>query len=160
VKNNPTRHVVMEHSSNDVQRAVHQQIIEDDKCPFCIENITKYHSKPILETADHWLVTKNAWSYKGTTQHHLLILKRHTEHVADMNTDEWSELLTLIQKYGPVDGGAFFMRFGDATKTCSTVVHLHCHIISGGNRESLGEEISESDYISVRLGYKTKPPQV
>lgn len=141
--------VIMHHSRTSEQRKVHQKIEQEGLCPFCWENFLKYHPKPIIQKTKDWLVTQNAWPYKGTRVHLLFISKRHLEHISDLTKKEWGELNVLIKKYAPIDGGALFFRFGDVDKTGASVTHLHCHIITGGKRKT-----KKTQRLKVQLGYQ------
>ena len=144
------KYVVMHHSRTSEQKDIHKKIIADGVCPFCWNNFLKYHTKPIVEKGSYWLVTNNAWPYKGTSAHLLLVLKRHIEHVNLLKKKEWEELYKYIKKHSPRDGGSFFIRFGDADKTGASVTHLHCHIVVGGKRKS-----NRTKRLTIPLGYKT-----
>jgi ATP adenylyltransferase len=115
-----------------------QQITRDGVCPFCPHNF-KYHTRPILRRSRSWLVTENSTPYTGAKRHLLFILKRHVEHCAEMSTQEWSDLhlqVKWVTKKYNLPAGSFFMRFGDAKYTGSSVAHLHAHIILGSKRTS------------------------
>jgi ATP adenylyltransferase len=116
----------------NVYGSVIAQIQKDGVCPFCPEQLTKYHKNPILKTGDFWLVTENMYPYKGTEHHFLLIHKMHITHIKEITDKAWAELDSIcneIFKDYNVEGGSFLMRFGDSKYTGASVSHLHAHII-------------------------------
>lgn len=114
-------------------RNVIGEIQKDGVCPFCPENLAKYHKKPILRDGKFWLLTDNMYPYKGAKHHILLIHKKHIESVADLSGEAWSELLDLIKletEKRKIGGGTFYMRFGDTAHTGASVTHLHANLVS------------------------------
>lgn len=107
-----------------------KQIAQDGVCPFCIENLSKYHPNP-LEEHTHWFITDNAYPYKPKKQHRLLISKTHIEHFDEMTDDMWNELRDIIReenkRFG-ITGGTHVMRFGETKYTGASVKHLHSHL--------------------------------
>src|SRR5258706_13991536 len=53
------------------QRDVMQEIEKQGHCPFCRENLDKYHKNPILKEGKYWLLTENQWPYEHV-KHQLL----------------------------------------------------------------------------------------
>ena len=108
------------------------KIIKDDGiCPFCKENLEKYHPKPILFKTKKWIVTENAFPYTGTSNHILCIYKKHIEDSKDIDGEGWSEIgeiMTRLNEDLEIDSGTMIMRFGDTTKTGATVNHVHFHL--------------------------------
>lgn len=113
------------------QLRVMEQIHADGVCPFCAENLHKYHKEPILNQGNFWVVTKNQWPYNEAKYHFLAISKDHTESLSDLSPEASAELITLfqeiIQKF-EVRGGTLAIRFG-AENYASSVHHLHAHLI-------------------------------
>jgi ATP adenylyltransferase len=115
------------------QRAVMEQIIKDGVCPFCPENLARYHKPPILREGAHWVLTTNQWPYKHTKHHLLAIAKTHVEHLAALPAGSMEELgehfAWAVTKFD-IKGGGMIMRFGDSDLAGSTVVqHLHAQLI-------------------------------
>ncbi len=109
------------------------KIQKDDVCPFCPNYVTTYHKNPILIDGKFWLLTDNMYPYKGAKHQILLIHKDHIESIADLEKEEWEELFDFIQseiKKRDIEGGTFYMRFGDTSYTGASVTHLHANIIS------------------------------
>ena len=108
-------------------------IQKDGVCPFCPDQLNKYHKNPILEETKHWLVTNNMYPYKNTKQHILLIHKEHIENMREMSNEAWTELHNIFLKAierSKIPGGTFFIRFGDTRYTGASVSHLHAHLVS------------------------------
>lgn len=138
--------VDLDNAREDEQRAVMEQIINAGHCPFCRENLAKYHKKEILQEGRFWLLTENQWPYDFTKVHLLAIYKEHAENLSELNPKSGEELLRLMQwaeKQYQVPGGAWAMRFGSTEYSAGTVNHIHVQFIS--------PDISDPDYECVRL---------
>ena len=126
------QHVDLDNARQDDQRAVMQEIIAADHCPFCRENLEKYHKQPILREGTYWLVTHNQWPYKFTKLHLLFIYKSHVTHLPEIDPEAGRELIELAQwaqaEYD-VPGGGLAMRFGDTDYSAGTVAHLHAQFL-------------------------------
>jgi diadenosine tetraphosphate (Ap4A) HIT family hydrolase len=108
-------------------------IKEDGVCPFCPENLLKYHKNPILKEGVYWLFTKNMYPYEGAKYHILIIHKKHIGKFEEIAPEAWDEIRSLIgsfMKEENIPGGTFVMRFGDTDYTGATVSHLHANLIS------------------------------
>lgn len=124
--------VDLDNARVDEQRQVMQAIIAAGHCPFCLENLEKYHKTPILKTGQHWLVVQNQWPYEHTQVHLLLILKQHVEDISQLDPTAGQELIELAQwaqREFKIPGGALAVRFGDTDFSAGTVNHLHAHLI-------------------------------
>lgn len=114
------------------QEAVMREIIASDHCPFCKENLEKYHTPAIIKETEHWILTTNKWPYKNTRVHLLAILKTHVEHLYDIPPTAGAELIEIMgwaeQEYKAL-GGALAMRFGDTDYSAGTISHLHAQFI-------------------------------
>jgi diadenosine tetraphosphate (Ap4A) HIT family hydrolase len=139
-------HVDVDNARKDDQRQVMEEIMAADHCPFCQENLEKYHKQPILKDGTYWLVTTNQWPYDHTRFHFLLIYKQHVTTIAEMDVEAGKELLEIAQwleKEHSVPGGALAMRFGDTDYSAGTVAHIHVQFIV--------PEISDENFESVRI---------
>jgi len=115
-----------------------KSIVNDGVCPFCPDNIKKYHKNPIIEENNSWIATDNMYPYEGTKFHILLIHKKHISSIKEISSDAWSELHNLtnsVIKKRKIKGGTFFIRFGDTKFTGATVTHLHAHIVSANTKK-------------------------
>jgi ATP adenylyltransferase len=113
-------------------KKVIEKIASTGKCPFCPENF-KYHKRPIYKTKGNWFLTNNSWPYKNTSQHLIVLGKRHMEKFSELTKKDWDEIGYLVNfaiKKWKIKGGAVCMRFGDTNYTGASVSHLHFHVIS------------------------------
>ncbi len=122
----------IENTRTDVQKKVMADIADAQHCPFCSENLAKYHTQPILRETKYWLLTKNQWPYAHTKVHLLAIYKTHAERLAELAPEAGEDLLELMQwaeaKYD-VPGGGWAMRFGDTNHSAGTVLHIHAQFL-------------------------------
>lgn len=132
----------MGHARTDEQRAVMQKILEEGHCPFCTENLEKYHQQPIIKEGKYWLLTPNQWPYKFTRLHLLAIAKTHAEKISELPPEAYADLFELLswaEKEYSLKSGAIGLRFGNTSGTGATVLHLHAHLIVA-DREAPGYE--------------------
>ena len=105
-------------------------------CPFCPENMQKYHEPPILKTGKHWYVTPNMYPYDNTKHHFLFVTNEHLTNTKDLSAGAWAELqehiIWLNEEY-EIDTGTLLMRSGDMEKNGATVLHLHAQLIIGSD---------------------------
>lgn len=128
----PTEFVDIDNARVEEQKRVMEQIIADGDCPFCLENLKKYHPRPIIRETKHWLLTENAWPYENTKLHLLLIAKTHFENLAGLTPEmgaDYVELLKWVEQEYQVPGGGIALRFGDTNYSAGTVLHLHAQFI-------------------------------
>lgn len=114
-----------------------EAIIAGGFCPFCEEHLFKHHKKPLLHKGKYWLVTENAWPYKGARFHFLFIARPHIEKTEDMPPAMWNELQQLyikLAKHHQLKGATLMVRSGDTKITGASVNHLHAHLIVGSQR--------------------------
>lgn len=133
-----------------------QQIIKDGVCPFCSKNFLRYHTRPILRTGKHWLVTENANPYQGSRHHYLFVHTKHVESIATLSPIAFAELkshIVWLQKKYNLKGGSLFMRFGDTRLTSASVAHVHAQMIVGAPRGK------NTEPLAVTLAYKKKGPR-
>lgn len=109
----------------------------DGVCPFCLENLKKYHKSPIVKIGKFWIITKNDFPYKGSRVHFLAVYKKHIKHISEIEPISLRELLIFFKELSEenkIKGGTMLMRFGDTNYTGGTVKHLHAQLISGGKQ--------------------------
>ncbi len=127
----------------DDQRAVMEDIKAQGHCPFCRENLDKYHKNPILKEGKFWLLTENQWPYEKIKHQLLAIYKTHIEHITEIDPEAGSELIRMFAeeaKKRNMSGGGVAIRFGSSPhgNYGSSVLHIHAHLIEP-DLEALGE---------------------
>jgi diadenosine tetraphosphate (Ap4A) HIT family hydrolase len=150
-----TKHVNLAHARADHQRTVMERIIKDDQCPFCPENLARYHTRPILKESKHWILTENFSPYKGSATHWLLIPKEHCTSPDELSPDAWMNLQIMFayaraQLTEP--GGVLIMRWGDSDYTGASVTHLHAQLVTGAKRAE------DREPLTTWIGYQTDTP--
>lgn len=146
-------HVDIENARLDEQRTVMREIVDAGHCPFCLENLRKYHKEPILKDGQFWILTKNQWPYDFTKHHLLLIYKEHVTDLQDLDPESGKELLEFLQwaqREYKVPGGGWAMRFGDTDYSAGTVAHIHVQFIMP-NREH-----PEFEPVRIKIGKDKK----
>jgi len=141
----------LNHTRTKKQTNLMEEIKKDMVCPFCWENLEKYHSEPIIKKGLWWLITKNAFPYKGTLNHFLLIYRYHVAEISMITpqaSTELLEFLSWLEKKYDIKGGSVFMRFGETQRTGSSVEHLHLQLVQGNSKKS-----SRAKALKVKLGY-------
>jgi diadenosine tetraphosphate (Ap4A) HIT family hydrolase len=130
----------------DDQKKVMEKIIEEGHCPFCGDNLFKYHKKEILKDGKYWILTYIQWPREHTRVHLLAIYKPHAESLSDLDSESGLELFEYMKwaekKFG-VKGGAFALRFGDTSYSGGSVRHLHVQFMV--------PDIDSKDYEPVRF---------
>jgi diadenosine tetraphosphate (Ap4A) HIT family hydrolase len=122
-------------------------------CPFCPDGLIKIHQKPILKEMNGMFITESAFPYEGTNKHYLIIPKEHITNITMVTPENWiavGGLMQWVEDIHDMHHGGLFVRFGDMSKTGSSVAHIHFQLLSGTKSES--EKIKKS--LKVKLGYK------
>ncbi len=135
------------------QRVTMERIIKDGVCPFCENNFTKYHTKPILFKTKYWIVTENAWPYECTKNHFLLVYRpKHLEKSIELEKEayaDFKEIIERLEKERGMEFGTLLMRFGDMSQTGATVKHIHAQLIQG---DSKNPKYNPSKGVVTRIG--------
>ncbi|OGC76121.1 hypothetical protein A2619_02060 [candidate division WWE3 bacterium RIFOXYD1_FULL_39_9] len=116
----------------DDQKAVMQKILESGDCPFCPENLAKYHHGKVLREGNSWILTFNQWPREHAKYHLLLILKEHAVSLAELSqeaSNEFFDHMRWAERRFMVRGGLLFMRFGETEYSGASVNHLHAQFI-------------------------------
>jgi len=137
------RFISMRAVRREDQRKVMEKIKEQGHCPFCIENLEKYHKSPIIKEGKFWFLTENQWPYEKIKHQFLAIYKTHVEHISELPPEAGAELFTLVgeeAKKRNMSGGGVAIRFGSSEhgNYGSSVLHIHAHLIEP-DLEALGE---------------------
>lgn len=135
------------------QKELMAKIESDGVCPFCKEHFTKYHPKPILKETDHWFVTENMSPYEGTSLHLIFVYKpSHINTPKEISPEAAADLFGLLSwatETYTIQGGSFFMRFGNMHWNGSSVEHLHAQLIVGKEKTD-----DRAEALRVKLGWK------
>lgn len=129
---NDKEFINMDNTRLDEQRAVMQEIAVNEECPFCPENLDKYHKAEILRKGAHWLLTHNQWPYEHTDLHLMAIATHHATNLSELRAGAFGELqdhFTWAEREFRIRAGAIAMRFGDIRETGATVNHLHAQLL-------------------------------
>ncbi len=124
-----------EHIRREDQRKVMAEIATQDHCPFCPENLAKYHKNPILKDGKYWILTDNQWPYEKVKHQLLAIYKTHIEHIREMDQEAGAELIEMFKEEAVkrnIPGGGIAIRFGSNPELGSygnSVLHIHAHMI-------------------------------
>ena len=127
--------IILENSRTDDQKVVMNKIAKENHCPFCPENLQKYHKKPILKEGKYWILTDNQWPYEKIKHQILAIYKSHIEHISEIDPEAGEELLQMFKEESlkrNIPGGGIAIRFGSNPEHGSygnTVLHIHAHLI-------------------------------
>lgn len=114
-----------------------QRIVDEGNCPFCEEQLPRHHPQPVLWQSDHWTVTTNAWPYKGTRLHFLVVSRTHVERIEELSSGArvafFEDYDRIMREHG-LAGASMLWRSGDMRITGASVHHLHAQIIVGHPR--------------------------
>lgn len=142
-ENRNNRFINMSTVRREDQKQVMEEIKSQGHCPFCRDNLEKYHKNPILKEGKYWILTDNQWPYEKVKQQLLAIYKTHVEHIKDIAPEAGAELMEFFAeaaKEKEIEGGGLAMRFGSSPdgNYGSSVLHIHAHLIEP-DLKALGE---------------------
>lgn len=128
------KYINLSASRRDDQKEIMEEIQKQGHCPFCLENLNKYHKNPILKEGKFWLLTDNQWPYEKVKHQLLAIYKTHVEHIKDMDAEAGKELIEMFAEESRkrnIEGGGLAIRFGSSQhgNYGSSVLHIHAHLI-------------------------------
>ncbi len=128
------KHINLSSVRRDDQLKLMSEIELAGHCPFCIENLSKYHKNPILKEGKYWLLTENQWPYEKVVHQLLAIYKTHVEHIKDLAPEAGKELIEMFAeetRKRNIKGGGVAIRFGKSEDGDygSSVLHIHAHLI-------------------------------
>jgi len=144
--NTATSFVDLDNARLDEQRQVMTEIANQEHCPFCLENLQKYHKQETLKEGEYWIITPNQWPYEHTQVHLMAIYKKHAEKLQELEPAAGAELISLfaeIEREMNIPGGGLAMRFGDTTYSSGSVKHIHAQFII--------PNLDEPDFESIRF---------
>lgn len=139
------------------QKARMEECVRLGICPFCWENLAKWHDAPTEKQGKFWVITRNDHPYTGAKYHFLAIYRDHISSISELASGAGDELLLLFSEFcekNGIRGATIVMRFGEMNYTGATIFHLHAHIVSGVSREDVPEPKYPDSFITSVLGYK------
>lgn len=116
-------------------------------CVFCTDD----DPDVVLRERD-WVVRHNAFPYRGTRLHLLIVPRRHVTDLLDLSDAElagfWTVGRTLRGRY---DLGFYGLgaRCGDCRYTGGTIAHVHVHLVVG--------DVDDPAHEPVRLKLSSRP---
>lgn len=117
----------------DDQLQYMRKLQEEGVCVFCREHVERLHAKPVHRRGKHWYVTENAFPYKGTRAHYLIVSNVHVRAFEELPDEAGAELWTLkrelAERLAPL-ATATVERSGDMRYNGGSVAHLHVHFVA------------------------------
>ncbi len=103
-------------------------------CLFCPASLREHASQEIAFETRHWAVTPNAFPYRGTRLHLLIVPHQHASDLLDLGdealADFWAALRQVRERYG-LDYYGLGVRNGNCSFTGATIAHVHAHVLVG-----------------------------
>lgn len=127
--------VIVDNVRRKDQKKVMDEIESEKVCPFCPENLRKFHKLPILKEGKFWTLTDNQWPYEKIKHQLLAVYKTHIEHINEMDPNAGAELISMFKEEASkrnIPGGGIAIRFGSNPEHGSygnTVLHIHAHMV-------------------------------
>jgi diadenosine tetraphosphate (Ap4A) HIT family hydrolase len=105
----------------------------------------------VLQERD-WVVRRNAYPYRNTRLHLLVVPRRHVADLLDLTDAElagfWSVGRILRERYDLAFYG-LGARCGDCRYTGGTIAHVHVHLVVG--------DVDDPEHAPVRLKLSSRP---
>ena len=133
------KHINTTYIRSGSQGKTYNQIAREGVCPFCYDQILRFHNGKIVRETKYWSLIEARWPYKNTRLHLLFISKKHITELSKLTPRMWTNVSSLFKwclKHYKIPGGAVAMRFGDSNLTGATVHHLHWHLIEPKRRKN------------------------
>jgi diadenosine tetraphosphate (Ap4A) HIT family hydrolase len=103
-------------------------------CLFCPGPLREHAHQEVAFETGHWAVTPNAFPYRGTRLHLLVVPHRHVNDMLDLDdealADFWAALREIRRRYGLGYYG-LGVRNGNCSFTGATIAHVHAHVLVG-----------------------------
>jgi ATP adenylyltransferase len=118
---------------SEEQRGRMAELQDAGVCVFCPEHFQTYNPEPVELRGEHWYVARNAYPYRGTRAHYLIVPHAHVagfEELPDAAGAElWSLKRRLHESLRPL-AVATVERSGDMRYNGGSVAHLHVHFVA------------------------------
>jgi ATP adenylyltransferase len=129
-----------------------RRLEEDNQCIFCPPTLDNPRHGVIVRRMARWVIRQNAYPYRGTRLHLLLVPREHIADLLDLDRDAldefWDAARWIRQTYRLTFYG-LGARCGDCAYTGGTIVHAHVHFIVG--------DVDAPDHTPVRLKLSSRP---
>jgi ATP adenylyltransferase len=115
------------------QRRYMERLESDGICIFCPEHVAEFHPEPVEFTGEHWFVTRNAYPYRGTAAHYLIVARRHVSSFDELPDDAGAELWAIKRRLKAQlepAATATVERSGRMQLNGASVAHLHTHFVA------------------------------
>jgi ATP adenylyltransferase len=110
-----------------------EKLERDGVCIFCPEHFAAFNSEPVEIAGEHWYVAKNAYPYRGTRAHYLIVSNVHVRSFDELPDEAGAELWALKrelkQRLSPL-AVTTVERSGDMRYNGGSVAHLHVHFVA------------------------------
>jgi diadenosine tetraphosphate (Ap4A) HIT family hydrolase len=135
----------------DEQLASMRQLEADGVCIFCPEHLSR--NPRAVHRSAHWTVVPNAFPYRGTRLHYLLVPAEHVTDMVDLSPaaqqDFWAAL-TWARDEHQLTAYGLAARNGECEYTGGTIRHLHIHLLQGDpEQESVRVKLSSAPPLDV-----------
>ncbi|SEG89624.1 Diadenosine tetraphosphate (Ap4A) hydrolase [Thermomonospora echinospora] len=103
-------------------------------CLFCPDGLRSHPTQRIIRETAHWHITPNAYPYKGTAVHLLLVPHEHVTDLADLSEParlDFFQALQWVRNEYDLTYYGLGIRNGDCRYTGGTIAHVHVHLLVG-----------------------------
>jgi ATP adenylyltransferase len=121
------------------QRAEMARLDAAGICLFCPEYLASHPRQRILLSTRHWTVTPNAFPYRGTQLHLLLIPDQHAGDLLQLSDEVRADFWVALAAVAEVNELRYYglgVRNGDCRRTGATIEHVHAHVLVGSDDET------------------------
>lgn len=124
-------------------------------CLFCPEHLGNDPAQRVVYRSALWTVTPNAYPYRGTRLHLLLVPDEHVTDLLDLSdaakADMWTVLAWIRSEYG-LAFHSLLARNGACEFTGATIRHVHMHVVQG--------DVDDPHHEPVRTKLSSRPREV
>jgi ATP adenylyltransferase len=146
-----TLYYLRNHRSAD-QLAEMRRLEAEGTCIFCPPELD--NPDEVRRGLEHWVIRPNAYPYRGTRLHLLLVPRAHVTDLLDLGGDalaEFWDAARWVRDTYHLDFYGLGARCGDCAYTGGTIAHAHVHFIVG--------DVETADHTPVRLKLSSRPDE-
>ncbi len=121
-------------------------------CLFCPSYLDHNQQQRVIHATAFWSVTPNAYPYRHTRLHLLLVPRVHVRDLLDLSAEALADFWVVLAWVRDRHRLAYYglgVRCGDCRYTGGTIEHLHVHLIVG--------DAEDPDHEPVRLKLSSRP---